>query len=243
MALRRLRSALRVYRPVLDADFARQAAAELKWIAQATGGARDWDVLATATLPALAKGLEDPRLARSLSARVARKRRAAREAMREALRSPRYARLVLLLARYLAEPPPKAAPGDAGLTQFAAQRLRKRYRKFRARARHLARLDPRERHRLRIEAKKLRYALDGFGALYPRKRVKGYLDTLADIQEDLGRANDATVGARLLHEIDLPNPVAQFARGWLDSQRHAAARRLERHFARLDAAPRFWDRA
>jgi CHAD domain-containing protein len=235
VALRRLRSALRVFRDSIDAPFAARLRAELGWIARAAGAARDWDVLATQTLPAILHAWGESRPARSVRARVAIRRKAAREPLREALLSPRYARLVLALARWLAAPPP-AEQGDDGLAPLAVRTVAKRHKRLVAGALRLSALTPAERHRLRLEAKRLRYALEGFETLFRRRRFDEYRELLAEIQDDLGRANDAAVAARLMAELEAPATLTQFARGWLAAQTHSSVTLLERHADRLATA-------
>ncbi|MDB5805725.1 MAG: hypothetical protein JWN73_3047, partial [Betaproteobacteria bacterium] len=53
VALRRLRSALHLFRAYLPYDFVAEGGAELQWLAQLLGQARDYDVLVTQTLPRL----------------------------------------------------------------------------------------------------------------------------------------------------------------------------------------------
>jgi triphosphatase len=60
-----------------------------------------------------------------------------------------------------------------------------------------------QRHQLRKELKKLRYASELTSALFKRKGVKRYLAALGELQEVLGALNDVAVGrsvlARLAH--------------------------------------------
>ena len=242
VALRRIRSAVRVFRDVLEPAFAERVKEDLKAFARATGDARDLDVFATETLPPIARVCGEPAAARSLAARVAARRRAAREAMRERLLSPEHTRTMLAIARWLAQPAESGAASGGDLREYAAGKIRSRHKKLVAHGKHAARLAPAARHRLRIEAKKLRYAVEGFGALFPRKRVKAYVRALGDIQEDLGRANDAVVGERLLDGLAPAPALESFARGWLVSQAHASVARLEGHFERLAQAKRFWEK-
>jgi inorganic triphosphatase YgiF len=235
VALRRLRSALRVFRDAIDPAFAELLRVELRWLARATGPARDWDVLATQTLPAILHAWGESPAARSVRARVAVRRKVAREPLREALLSPRYVRLVLALARWLAQPAPEnAEPGKLG--DLAARTIAKRHKRLVAGALRLSALTPAERHRLRLEAKRLRYALEGFECLFRRRRFGDYRELLAEIQDDLGRANDAAVAARLMSELKAPTSFTQFARGWLAAQTHSSVALLERHADRLATA-------
>ena len=54
-------------------------------------------------------------------------------------------------------------------------------------------LDDHRRHRARIAAKKVRYAIEFFASLYPRRAVRHYVDALTELQDDLGWPNDAVV--------------------------------------------------
>lgn len=246
VALRRLRSALSVFRAALEPE-ALAVREELRWLAALTGPARDWDVFAAATLPALLEAFGDTRTAALMRRRARARARAAGDRLREALVSARYARLLLALARWLATPAaPLAAPrdgesappGPAPLALFARRVVRRRHRRLLADARRLSALTPEERHALRLDAKRLRYALEGLASLFRRKAVAAHLEALSEIQDDLGRANDAAVAARLLAELAPPPAFAQFARGWLAAQAHASASGLERHAARLESVRR-----
>ena len=241
VATRRLRSALRAFRSVLDPAFVRAADSGLRAIAQETGAARDWDVLATQTLPAVLAAYGDEGVSRTILARVAVKRRAAREAMRDALRSTSYARSVLVIARWLAQPQ-AAAGSSANLAAFASRAVARRHRKLLARARHPARLDAAARHKVRIEAKRVRYIVEGFAPLYPKKPVRAYLKALAQIQEDLGEANDAVVATAYLQDVAMTAASVKLARRWLEAHERTAASRLALHFERLADARPFWEK-
>ena len=236
VALRRMRSALRVFRAALEPAFVAHARNELRWIARETGAARDWDVLATATLPAILGAWGEAPATRSVRARVAARRKAARETLRAALGSPRYARLVLHLARGLAAPARQGADAAMPLASFATRVLEKRHKRLVAGAQRLSALTPGERHELRLEAKRLRYALEGFEDLLRHRRFEAYRALLAEIQDDLGRANDAAVAQRLLGELQVPQRFAEFARGWLAAETHSSVAALGRHGERLAEA-------
>jgi inorganic triphosphatase YgiF len=237
VGLRRLRSALKTFRPALGADGA-QMGEELRWIAALTGPARDWDVLVTSTLPALTEAHGEARAARLVLGRAAARMRAAHVQLREALESARYARLVLAVARWLAQPEPRPQAGAEPLADFALRVLRKRHKRLLADAKKLSALTPAERHALRLDAKRLRYALEGLAPLFRRARVEAYLEALSEIQDDLGRANDAAVAQRLLAELAPPAAFAQFARGWFAGQAQSSAAGLERHARNLRRAKR-----
>jgi triphosphatase len=60
----------------------------------------------------------------------------------------------------------------------------------------LTNLDDGQLHTLRIELKKLRYAVDGFGALLEGVTMKNLLKNLARLQDILGALNDIHVAER-----------------------------------------------
>jgi triphosphatase len=240
VALRRMRSAMGIYRDSLDPACV-AFASELHWIAGVLGAARDLDVLATAMLPGLLADHGDAPLARRVRALVANRRKQARAATCAAVRSPRYARLVLGLARAIGETP-QAHPGDPELIDFASRTLRKRHRKFLAHASGAARFSTAQRHELRLAAKRLRYGVEGFAPLFRARRVAAYIATLSDIQDDLGHANDAASASRLLGELALPAAFRDFARGWLAAFTRASTAGLEQRVARLAGTRRFWRR-
>jgi CHAD domain-containing protein len=220
-------------------------------------------VFLTETLPPLARQFRGAAGLASFRARAAQTRRAHNAAAREAVASQRYTTLLLALGEAFARDDlplfvraagPAAAgegerpPGfDAPVGAFAAFVLERRDRRVRKRGRDVPEAPPEERHRVRIAAKKLRYAAEFFKALYPAKRVARYVEALEDLQDILGALNDAAVVDRLLAEVAAGGgrPTAQgidgLVRGWVAAvAQHELARfrRAWREFA--DAKP-FWN--
>jgi len=111
--------------------------------------------------------------------------------------------------------PPSAHGADTGLSPqvtvdprldgsalaFAEDLFATRDRKLRKRGRDHQKLDEAHLHRLRIEAKKVRYAFEFFGSLFESKAVKKAIKALSAIQDSLGGLNDAAIGHRLLDEL------------------------------------------
>ncbi len=96
---RRLRSCLGLLTPFAPAATLDPVVAEVKWLAEILGTARNWDVFVTETLPPLAAWFARDASAaaglRRLRARAAARRRAARSDARAAVASPRFQRLLL----------------------------------------------------------------------------------------------------------------------------------------------------
>jgi hypothetical protein len=83
----------------------------------------------------------------------------------------------------------------------AREVLAARHRKLRKLAKNFPVLSDDGRHRLRINAKKARYAAEFFRTLFPRKQAQRYARALAEMQDCLGSMNDAVVGHDLVQEL------------------------------------------
>jgi CHAD domain-containing protein len=122
------------------------------------------------------------------------------------------------------------------LRKFASRVLRKRHDRLLGQAADPASLTLEERHRLRIEAKRLRYGTDALASLFEAKRVARYLDALSRLQDALGRSNDAATAMRLLQALDPPEPFAGYARGVFAVRARSDPALLRGLVARLRAA-------
>lgn len=133
---RRLRSALRLFAACAPCPAA--LLADLAWLGTELGAARDWDVLATATLP---RAQDDAVDLAPLRDQVSHAAHNHRRAAAHALQSPRYARLMLGLNQWLqqlhlaaAATPTRHNPLARPATSFARRTLRRLHRKLLRRA-------------------------------------------------------------------------------------------------------------
>jgi len=175
-----------------------------------------------------------------LARRAAVPRKKALERARSALLAKRFTGLVLDLAKWLSEPARGTAGTATPLVEFATRLARKRHRRLIADAQGLAQRTPEERHAVRIDAKRLRYAVDGFASLFREKRVERYLRELSDLQDVLGTSNDAATAARLLAGLDPPADFAAFARGYLAARIEGDSHTAEARVERLTSSRQFW---
>jgi triphosphatase len=247
VGMRRLRSALGMFKDLLrlPGDLRR----ELDWLAKELGVARDWDVLAGSTLPALAKQLVDPKPIGGLRRAASGKAKEQRASAAAAVGSRRYIRLMRNLARWvqttgwrddrklMAAGAPLAQP----VKKFARKILKRDQRRLRARAANLRAATPEARHRVRIAAKKTRYAAEFFESLFASGSVRPYIKVLSRLQEELGRLNDAAVAERLLTEMAAGQPQlkagAGYARGYLAARAKKDGKAIIKRwkkFARVD---------
>lgn len=251
VGLRRLRTALLLFRPAIDGPAAQSIGAEAQDLAAAVGALRDLDVLGGEVVAPLAAA--DSGFGPLLGALEAR-RAATRAAVCARLAEPRTVRLVLHLGAFT-EGRGWLRPADfeqsamlaAPVLGFAAQALRKRWRKAVSLASDIADLDVPARHELRKALKKLRYAVEFTATLWPERKVQPFLKALKGLQEDFGALQDVAMARAVLCAPDAPgagDAAAQRAVGYVLGAREAEAERVWRH-ARADwqtlrEVPRYW---
>lgn len=199
VALRRMRSALRAARPLLDTGWADELRDELGWLGRALGPVRDADVL-LARLRGRAEGFDETgrEATETLLDALVADREAARTAMLAALDSDRYDALAQRLAAAIAQPLPaatgSAAPALLDLVGKEYRRLRKDVGK--------AGDDPPDDvlHALRIRGKRLRYTgeLAHLGGGKPVGRLVKATTTLQDV---LGEHQDACVARQRVAQL------------------------------------------
>jgi inorganic triphosphatase YgiF len=208
VALRRLRSALALFKPALTAQARSDWTAELRWLLGPLGPARDLDVFATETLVPVGEGRPgDPALA-LLAEIVDDARWKAHHQVREMLAADRYADLAFNFACWVAcRGWRQGADIDVLLAQrrnvrdFAAETLTRRHRQVRKRGRHFAALDPVARHDLRILFKKLRYGTEFFASLFPGREFDRFKAATARMQDLLGHMNDVAVAQHVVDDL------------------------------------------
>lgn len=238
VAIRRLRAALRVFTPVLPRKFVARWAAAWKALAQSLGDARDHDVFRTSLLPGLA-ALLSPRDATRLQAWARNEGATATAAARESLSSRDYSEHLLAFTRAVLrlKGGTSASPRQP-LPRWARQRLRQRHHKLLQQIRKADLFDPIERHQVRIEAKKLRYALDFLAGLWPPDQLTACADALAQAQNLLGAMNDLVTAERLL--ASAPKAGADRLEAVLGARLVESAAHLPAVLKALKQAPAPW---
>lgn len=245
VGLRRLRLALRLFGRWIAVP--PNLLAELRWLRVRLGAARDADVLAGGTLAALAATCPPEDGLAALQEAAAVHAQGMRQLAASAVKSARCARLMRDLSAWLQAAPWQAVPDDAlqrALRQPIGPRAARMLRRRHARLVEIGeRLHPdqsEERHRLRIAAKKLRYATEFFQAVRPSGHTRRFLRRLAALLDVLGGLNDAVVADLLLRDLALREPAlagsAAFARGYLCAATAQDLPALVRRWRRFVAA-------
>lgn len=234
VALRRLRTLMRFFPRFADRQWRDTLGVDMHWLAALLGTVRDWDVFATESLPALiAADGGDGEWNGTLDAARAQCV-AARGELRQALHSARYARLTLGWLEWLGSLAlPHAEDGDApSLRRHATKRVRRLFGHLYA-SPSLTSLDTAARHQVRIDAKRLRYALEFFASLASRRTRTETVKTLARVQSVLGEANDTIVALHHLEKLAAPPYQLGFVRGYGAALEQRAARDAETLLASL----------
>ena len=254
VAVRRLRSAISSLKKFLPPEDIKWVTEELRWIGGTLGPARNLDVFAAELLPAARTGVPEEPGWDDLGAALDRLRDAGYDQIRVAILSQRCTAGMLRLLRWFEgsgwrrhlasdEPDPMAAP----VAGIAPDVLDRRRRKVRQRGKGFGSLAPRERHKLRIAVKKLRYTVELFGSLFDKDGLERFVGRLKRLQSDLGYANDVRVAhefvTELFAQIEPRSPAAHAWVAVLEVHGQILAgreRKLRRHRRQLNAAAPFW---
>lgn len=202
VAARRLRSGLRVFRPLIDREWADRLRGELAWAASGLGVARDSEVLLDRLDEAIdalgepdrsvARGIVDP----FMQERVERGRRE----VEQTLASDRYAQLIIDLVDAATEP--RWTDGARESCERALPPLARKA--FRRLARDVKSLDESSTgadwHEARIAAKRARYAAEAIAPVFP-ERVGEFATGMSTITDILGTHQDAEVARQVLREV------------------------------------------
>ena len=199
VAVRRLRSDLRTFRPLLQSDWADELSSALRPLAASLGAVRDLDVLVERFD---ARGADLVGDLAPLVADLRGLRDVARTALIESLGSPAHAALVARIVAAAREPQlGPLARGDAldVLPPLVTAAWRRLARKADPLARALAG-DPgapadTELHRVRILAKRARYASEATSRFLDGRRglaAARFAKRIADVQQLLGDHQDTT---------------------------------------------------
>ena len=201
VAMRRLRSAFTLFRAVIADEAYEQLREEVRWFTNQLGDARNLDVLLKRF--ARDEGPEAERLRERLTA----EREAAYAQVLVALASDRLRRLMIDIMGWVETGAWREANHMARLPlpEYARVQLDKRWRKVKKGGKAIAALEAEPRHRLRIEVKKLRYAVEFLASLThgetALQRQKAFVAALEEMQERLGELNDAETARDLLGNL------------------------------------------
>ncbi len=237
VATRRLRSDLRTFAGLVDEQWADAIAVELRWLADVLGDVRDADVLGSRLIDRVG-GLDDEDQANAmwLIDEIVAERERAGEALEAAMLSDRYRSLLEALVD-AANHPPLTPEADADAAATFDDLARRSWQPLRKAARRVVRADDPDDvaiddiHRVRIRAKRFRYAADAAAPVEPA--AAKHAAVLAALQDELGDLNDAANAEAWLRErLPAASAVQAFAIGQLVAAERAEIDRRRRTWLR-----------
>jgi triphosphatase len=246
VASRRLRAAITLFGDALPGE-ADRLRPELAWLGQTIGAVRDLDVqLGQLDRWANVLAPSDQDALRRLRSLLEGQRARARGEMLKALDSPRYARLVRRLGTMLRS---RSGARTAPAREVAPDLVEARHRALRKAMRRIGPdSDATAYHRLRIAAKRYRYALEFLSDIYPGE-TKRLIRRTAALQDVLGAHQDAQVAITRLRDLaghrgaEL-GPEAVFAMGEIagrySTSMEEVRAKVPRFYARLEG--KVWKR-
>jgi triphosphatase len=204
VATRRMRAAWRTFAGAYRPREERRYVAELRDVAGALGAVRDLDVLLDGIHGYVgALGEERAPAMQPLIDEWRRRREAAQVKLTKLLDSDTYGRFVDDYVAFVTTPGAGTAVvadhAPVRVRETAAGRIWQAYEHVRAYDPTLAWADMATLHALRIEGKRLRYALEFFREALP-DRVDDLIARVTAMQDHLGALNDANVAAALTRE-------------------------------------------
>ena len=246
VALRRLRSAMSMFKEMLAGPGTEALRDELRWLQQILGAARDWDVLLADTVAPLRETLGGLAGYERLCALIAERRQEARTLALAELAAPRLPKLMLRLSFWIEQAGQDGPHADRPVAQLARAILDKRYRRVRREMTRFNELSVEARHQCRIDIKKLRYAADFFSGLYPIKRGQRLQPLLAALQDRLGALNDIAVARDKLEALVLKDGSAELAWaagqliGWHTGRSGRLVEQVLNDWTAVEKIPAFW---
>ncbi len=206
VALRRTRSALSQMKRVFPRESARRFRKDLSSVGKVSNPLRDLDVyllnedVYKERLPASLRDDIDP-----LFDYLRKKRsRVFREVIRKG-KSGTFQKLFQEWDAFLREPGtdvPTAPDAALPIRDVAQRRIRKKYERILKEGNRVLE-DPKGEglHLLRIECKELRYLLEFFSHLFPRRKIRAQVGRLKKLQDLLGSYNDLCVQEQYLLDV------------------------------------------
>ncbi|MBF0624216.1 MAG: CHAD domain-containing protein [Magnetococcales bacterium] len=209
VALRRMRSALVVFRRALPRTLTDPMGDAMRWAAGELGAARDLDVFISEGLDLMAGRMPLDAEIRKLRARAMAAQEVAYGQVRALLDSGRYRSFRDSFGAWVEQgawyqqdlPGPVRARLMDPVPGFAVRALDKHHDRVLASGAPLSTMGANQLHELRIECKKLRYAVEFFAPLFDAEGMGRYTGYLKGLQGVLGTINDVSLLPGLLERL------------------------------------------
>ena len=199
VAIRRTRSGLSLVKRVLPDPAEERFRREFSRLGALTGPVRDLDVFLLAENDCLARlsPFLQPGI-KNFFVGLRRKRQVERKKLARALQAGKNRAVLNAWQRVLKRRDRQPAElAGTPVRELADRIILKRYGRVAGRILSADTPDT-ELHRLRVRCKKLRYAMEFFGSLYPEQELQTIIRHLKRLQDILGRINDLSVQREML---------------------------------------------
>ena len=167
--MRRLRAAIWVFSNLLRSKQTEMIKHDLKWLVDKLGPLRDLDVFLNTKVNRLASAEPPISGLADLTSELSYRRDIAAEAAKTAVASSRYRLLIFNALEWIEDGTwlkRASTRGSQRAKSFAIDLLALRAKKAKRRSKKVRKLNVRDRHKLRIAMKKLRYMADFFESLF-----------------------------------------------------------------------------
>ena len=256
VGLRRLRAALSAFGDAFRAPALEELRERAKTLADVFGETRELDVFALELLAPIEELPNKPPGLPQLRLALDEIRRECWDRAAELVRSDEFTGFLLDLALAVETRVWRDGATSDKFDEFlrsaqalGTESLERCLKKAIRRAKRLAELDTEQRHRLRIELKRLRYTAEFFAPLFPGKAVTTFLERLSKLQDLFGTMNDAATAAHILRRINehagaRGGPeraeAAAFVDGWHQSQVGPTWDKAQKRWKRFIKTKPFW---
>lgn len=215
LALRRLRSALAFFAPLLPPDYLAQFAPRWQKLSRLLGQTRDWDVFLHDTLAPMRRAFPQRSELRALHKLARQEAASGRKRIRQYGNSADYGRLLI---DFTAATHALTLPAATDLHAFGLARRLAWHSETQTLAAHTPADRPHPLHRLRRRLKALQFGSELLTACPPPAETSPLPDIrlLKTLLKELGQYNDLAVAQQLLraHRVD-----AALAQAWITGQR------------------------
>ena len=229
VAMRRIRSAIKLFSPVLPMTFVGNWNTTWRDLANSLADARNWDVFSEELYPLLKEAFGNHPDILELEKFTVSQRSLAHQGAIASFSSRNYSVKIISFAeavmglkshpeiknrqKMILDSQTTAEPiVPENTEQFATRLLKRRHRRFLSELAVPSR-NLEESHQLRLYLKKLRYSFEFFIELFPKNKMTRYTKTLSRAQELLGKMNDLATAEILLSRRNLAQ--VDIATAWI----------------------------
>lgn len=251
VGLRRLRSAIKLFRPIIDTPSLREFDTQARDIGRGLAELRDIDVFLSDILEPAYDARQDDLSFIALRKFLENLRISSLNKVREFLKDSKWSNFKLELALLpeilrTSQKKENLNAFNKPMKRFANNLLRKYWKSLTRYKHNLDDMTIEEFHELRKNLKTLRYSVEIFSSLYPQKNLQSFMKSLRILQNKFGFINDVTLIEKIMTmESKNSDALVQRAGGFLEgyyAQKNEKMRKsIKSEWNKFEKKPKFWD--